>query len=183
MNQMTDKSISGNPQPEKGIRPALLVIDTQNIYLRTVAPRDREISFFFINLLIDLFRKNGFPVIRIYNHDPEKGPEPGSEEFEYPASIKISQEDAQVIKTYSDAFNKTGLDSILKENGSNALFLCGLSAVGCVISTFVGARNNDYKVFLAKDAIMSHNTEYTRNIEIMFGAVSYDMIRLIVENS
>ena len=44
---------------------------------------------------------------------------------------------------------------MLKEKGSNTLFLCGLSAVGCVLATKTGAQNNDYKAFIVKDAIMS----------------------------
>jgi nicotinamidase-related amidase len=62
------------------------------------------------------------------------------------------------------------------------LFLCGLSAVGCVLATWIGAQNNDYKAFIVKDAIMSHSSEYTRNVETMFDAVSYDIINLILEN-
>jgi hypothetical protein len=30
---------------------------------------------------------------------------------------------------------------------------------------------------------MSHNSEYTNNIEVMFDAVSYDVVKLILENS
>jgi len=72
---------------------------------------------------------------------------------------------------------------VIKEKGCNTLFLCGLSAVGCVLSTWVGAYNNDYKAFLIKDAIMSHNPEYTDNVEEMFNAVSYDVINMILESS
>jgi nicotinamidase-related amidase len=140
------------------------------------------LAFYFINHLIDLFRKHDFPIIRIYHHNEENGPKPNTEEFEYPDSIKIKSEDTQVIKTYSDSFNKTNLNDILKENGSNTLFLCGLSAVGCVLATKTGAQNNDYKAFIVKDAIMSHNSDYTKNVEAMFDAISYDAIELIIEN-
>jgi nicotinamidase-related amidase len=174
---MTD--ISKN---EKGLKPALLIIDVQNRYIPIIPPRDKELAFFFINLLIELFRKHDLPIIRIYHNNNEKGPKQGTEEFEYPDAIKIKTEDTQVIKTYSDSFNKTNLNDILKEKGSNTLFLCGLSAVGCVLATKIGAQNNDYKVFIVKDAIMSHNSDYTRNVEVMFDAVSYDMVQLIVEN-
>ena len=90
-------------------------------------------------------------------------------------------EDAKVIKTYPDGFNKTDLDKIIKEKGSNTLFLCGLSAVVCVLATWIGAQNNDYTAFLVKDAIMSHNSDYTNHVEEMFDAVGYDVVKLIVE--
>jgi nicotinamidase-related amidase len=175
--------MTDNPkQTKKIIKPALLIIDVQNKYMGTIPLKDKELSIFFINLLIELFRKYNFPVIRIYHHNEENGPKPGTEEFEYPASILINQDDTQIIKTYSDSFNKTKLNDILKEKRINTLFLSGLSAVGCVLATRTGAQNNDYKAFIVKDAIMSHSTEYTKNVEAMFDAVSYDVVKLILEN-
>jgi nicotinamidase-related amidase len=174
---MTDKSKS-----KKGIVPALLVIDVQNRYLPIIPERDKGNAVFFINLLIDLFRKHNFPIIRIYHHNKENGPRPNTEEFEYPSSVTIKSEDIQLIKTYSDSFNKTNLDKILKEKECNTLFLCGLSAVGCVLATKIGAQNHDYKAFIVKDAIMSHNSDYTKNVEVMFDAISYDAVQLILDN-
>jgi nicotinamidase-related amidase len=175
---MTDKSTI-----RKEIKPALLIIDVQNRYLASIQQRDKEIAFYFINLLIDLFRKHAFPIIRIYHANNENGPSRDTQEFEYPETIKIHSEDTQVIKTYSDSFNKTKLDEILKEKGCNTLFLCGLSAVGCVLASKIGAQNHDYKAFIVKDAIMSHNSDYTRNVEVMFDAISYDAIEMILESS
>jgi len=166
----------------KKIRPALLIIDVQNRYLPIIPQRDKEFAFYFINMLIGLFRKHSFPVIRIYHTDEETGPRRGTDEFEYPPVIKIEPEDVQVIKTYGDAFNKTNLDAILKNAGCNTLFLCGLSAVGCVMATRTGAFNNDYRPVLVKDAIMCHNTEYTHNIETMFDAVSFEIVKMMVES-
>lgn len=182
---MTKKSIfQDQREPVKDkIKPALLIIDVQNKYLKMIPQRDKELAFFFINLVIDLFRENGFPIIRIYHLDKEKELKQDSEMFEYPNSILIKPKDIKIIKTYSDGFNKTNLDKILKEKGTNTLFLCGLSAVGCVLATRTGAYNNDYKAFIIKDAIMSHNSDYTKNVEAMFDAISYDAVKLILENS
>jgi nicotinamidase-related amidase len=166
----------------KNLKPALLIIDIQNWYLQIIPERDKEISFFFINLLIDLFRNHGFPILRIYHRDDENGPNPSAEEFEFPNTIKIKSNDIQIIKTYSDGFNKTNLDDILKDKGCNTLFLCGLSAVGCVLATKTGAQNHDYNAFIVKDSIMSHNSDYTKNVEAMFDAISYDAVKLIVDN-
>lgn len=180
---MTDKSSARDQKGHKTkIRPALLVIDVQNKYLKMVPPRDKELATFFINLLIELFREHDFPVIRIYHQDKEALPDADPAEFEYPDSIKIQPGDPKIIKTYSDAFNKTELDRVLREKGSNTLFLCGLSAVGCVLATFIGSHNRDYRAFILKDAIMSHNTDYTRNVEAMFDAISYDAVKLILES-
>lgn len=174
---MTDKS-----NREKGIMPALLIIDVQKRYLPIIPERDREMAIYFINMLIKVFRDNKLPVIRIYHRNDDMGPKPGTDEFEYPSSVLVTTEDPQVIKTYSDSFNKTKLLSLLNEKGCNTVFLCGLSAVGCVLATRTGAYNNDLKPFIVKDAIMSHNTRYTKMVESMFDAISFDAVKLIAEN-
>jgi len=156
--------------------PALLVIDIQNEYLKMIPERDKEITMNNINYMINVFRHFNCPIIRIYHTDKRFGPFEGSENFEFPKTVTVKDEDAKVIKTYADAFNKTNLDAILKEKGVNTVFLCGLSAVGCVLQTWVGAQNNDYKAFLLKDGLMSHNTEYTSSIENIFNAVPLDIV-------
>jgi nicotinamidase-related amidase len=179
------KSFSQEPkqQTETQIKPALLIIDIQNVYLSMVPEREKEVAMYYINGLIQLFRGNGYPVIRIYHLDRESGPKPDSEQFEFPNSVLIRDDDAKVIKTYGNGFTKTDLDKIIREKGSNTLFLCGLSAVGCVLATWIGAQDHDYKAFMVKDAIMSHNSDYTNQVEDMFNAVGYDVVQLILENS
>jgi len=165
------------------IKPALLVIDIQNFSLKFIPDKDIESALFRINMLIELFRKHGFPIIRIYHYNKQHGLTQGTEDFEFPKSVSIKPKDPMVIKTYPDSFNKTDLDKILKEKNCNTLFICGLSATGCALATWLGAFNLDYKAFLVKDALMSPNKDHTTNIEIMFDAVGYDVIQLILENA
>jgi nicotinamidase-related amidase len=180
---ISGKSFSQEQKEQKTqLKPALLVIDIQNAFLQMIPEREREVGMANINSYIELFRSHGYPVIRIYHFSKEYGPQLGSEQFEFPASVLIKPEDSKIIKTYPDGFNKTDLDKVIREKGSNSLFLCGLSAVGCVLATWFGAQNHDYKAFLIKDAIMSHNSEYTNKIEEIFDAVNYDVVSLILEN-
>jgi nicotinamidase-related amidase len=165
------------------IKPALLVIDIQNAYLNWIPEREKEIGMANINSYIELFRSMGFPVIRIYHYSKEEGPQQGTEQFEYPASVLIKPDDPRIIKTYADGFNKTDLDKILKEKGCNTLFLCGLSAVGCVLATWIGAQDHDYKAFMIKDAIMSHNSDFTNHVEEMFDAVGFEVIKIMLEQA
>ena len=181
---ISGNSFSQDQKEEKTqMKPALLVIDIQNAYLSGMAQREKEIAMLNINYYIQLFRSHGFPIIRIYHYSKKFGPEQGTDQFEFPSSVLIKPDDPKVIKTYPDGFNKTDLNKVLKEKGINTVFLCGLSAVGCVLATWIGAQNNDYKAFMIKDAIMSHNEDYTNNIEAMFDAVGPDVISLILENS
>src|SRR4030042_6277142 len=177
----TSFSQDQNAQTKTQVKPALLIIDIQNAFLNMVPEREKEVALYNINIYIELFRSYGFQVIRIYHFSEEYGPQQDTDQFEFPASVLIKSEDPKVIKTYADGFNKTDLDQVIKENGSNTLFLCGLSAVGCVLATWIGAQDQDYKAFMVKDAIMSHNSDYTNNVEDMFDALSYDVVKLILE--
>ena len=80
------------------------------------------------------------------------------------------------------AFHKTDLDKILKDNGSNTLFLCGLSSVGCVLATYFGGMEREYKVFMLKEGIMSHNSEYTRVVKDICETVSFETMGFMLEH-
>lgn len=177
------------PQEKAGqtpprMKPALLVIDIQNAYLPMVPDREKSNALELINASIALFRLYGFPVIRIYNTDPQGGPPPGSQEFEFPESVAVKPDDPKIIKNYASAFKKTDLDRVLHSQGSNTLFLCGLSAVGCVLATYLEALDSDdYRPFLVKDALMSHNSAYTKFVEEAFDALSYRAMKAMLENA
>lgn len=165
------------------MRPALLVIDIQNAYLPKMDQGEVPAAMEMINYFITLFRDNGYPVIRIYNSNEKVGPKPDTEPFEFPKTVLIKPEDPRVIKYYGDAFNKTDLDKILKEKKINTVFLCGLSAIGCVLATYIGADNYDYHAFLIKDALISHKSSYTKNIEEIFSAINYDAVKVMLDNA
>ncbi len=169
-------------KPKEPIKPALLVIDIQKAFLPMMSS-DKDMAMEYINALIGLFRKNGYPVIRVYHSSEEYGVMQGAEGFEFPETVKILPGDAKVIKTYPDGFNKTDLDKVIKATGSNTLFLCGLSATGCVLATWIGAQNHDYKAFMVKNAIISPDSGNTKNIEQIFDAVSYEVVQLLLENA
>jgi len=184
---ITGNSYCQNSDAQKAerLRPALLVIDIQNAFLPYMDKSEVESAMQNINQYITLFRQKGFPIIRIYHSDIKYGigPKEGSEEFEFPKTVLIKPDDPKVIKHYGDAFNKTELDKVLKEKKVNTLFLCGLRAVGCVLATYIGADDNDYTAFFVKDAIISHRSAYTKNVEDIFNALGYDAINLMLNNA
>jgi nicotinamidase-related amidase len=165
------------------MKPALLVIDIQNAYLPYMSEEDKGIGMYMINAAIELFRENGFPIIRVYHTDPKEGPPPGTEAFEFPETIKIKPDDPKIIKNYPSAFKKTDLEKFLRENEYNTLFLCGLSAVGCVMATYWGANDLDFHAFMIKDALISHNSTYTDFVEDICETVTYTALKLILENA
>jgi len=164
------------------VKPALLVIDIQNKFLPFMDKDDKEMGMMVINGVISAFRGQNLPIIRVYHTSPGWGPEPGTEDFEFPESVLIKDEDPKIVKNFPSAFQKTELDKILKEKGVNTLFLCGLSSVGCVLATYFGGVERDYKVFMIKSGIFSHNAEYTNVVEDITETVSYQTMGFMLEN-
>ncbi|MBN2400002.1 MAG: isochorismatase family protein [Candidatus Aminicenantes bacterium] len=164
------------------MKPALLVIDIQNAYLPHMDDNDKKLGMEMINYYIGLFRASGFPVIRVYHTDLKMGPKPGTAEFEFPTTVAVLAEDAKIIKNYPSAFKKTELDKLLHAQGCNTLFLCGLSAVGCVLATYHGAKDLDYNVFMLKDALISHDATLTKAVQQISQTIDYYVLKLLLEN-
>ena len=167
---------------KKAIKPALLVIDIQNEYLKYMSEDDKKWGMEIINGAIYIFGQHNLPIIRVYHTDPNWGPKPGTEPFEFPKSVIIKDDDPKVIKNFPSAFQKTDLDKILKEKGCNTLFLCGLSSVGCVLATYFGGMERDYKVFMVKEGIMSHNSDYTKVVRDICETVSFETMTFMLEH-
>jgi len=165
------------------MNPALLVIDVQKEYIPMMSQGDQELAIEMMNWSMWVFRKFDLPVIRVYNSDPEWGPGEDSPGFQFHDSLKVFVDDPMIIKTYPSSFTKTNLDELLQELDINTLFLCGLSSVGCVLSTYTDAASHDYKAFLVKDALLSHKEEYTNNVEEMWNAMDLETIMYMIEIS
>ncbi|MBU1699283.1 MAG: cysteine hydrolase [Candidatus Eisenbacteria bacterium] len=166
------------PRP---IRPALLVIDVQNKFIPMMDEDEQESSLRMINGAIWLFRRHELPVIRVYHTDPEWGPDPESEEFQFPESVFIQDDDPKIVKNYPSAFVKTELDELLKQRGINTLFLCGLSATGCVLATYHGAMEREYKVFMIEGALLSRDAEQTETIKDICSSVGWQALELLLD--
>ena len=165
------------------MKPALMVIDVQKEYMPMMSKGDQDLAIEMMNWTIYIFRKFDLPVIRVYHTHPEWGPSEDSPNFQFHDSLKVLPEDPMVIKSYPSSFTKTNLDEMLQEMGINTLFLCGLSSVGCVLSTYTDAASHDYNAFLVKDALLSHKEKYTDNIEEILNAMDLETINFMIEIS
>src|SRR6056297_374154 len=177
---LTTINLFAQNQKKEELKPVLLVIDVQNNYLPMMDKSDKDKAFDYINAAIWLFEKYNLPIIRIYHLDIERGPAEDSEAFKFAPEIKIKDEYPMVIKHYGNAFNQTNLDQILKDRDVNALFICGLSATGCALSTYVGAEDCDYDVFMIENALLSPNAEHTDFIEEIKRSVNFDMLNFLL---
>jgi nicotinamidase-related amidase len=176
-------AVAGAPQIENRMKPVLLVIDIQNQFLNLMSREDRDLRMYVLGAAVELFRAKGYPIVRVYHTDPESGPKPGTEAFEFPSSVPVKPEDPMVVKNHPNAFKKTNLDALLRDKGCNTVFLCGLSAVGCVLATDLGGEDLGYTTFMIKDAVLSHNAEYTRSVESIRDAVGYKALKAMLENA
>ncbi len=163
------------------VKPALLVIDVQNVYLAHMDDADKQRALPVINYYIGLFRSHGFPVIAVY-HSPLQGPKPSEEDLKFPESVKIVPEDPRIVKNFPSAFKKTELDKLLKEKGCNTLFLCGLSATGCVLATYFGAVDLDYEPLMIRNALISPDASLTRHVEEICQTIDYPALKLLLQS-
>lgn len=171
-----------NNKPDK-MKPALIIIDIQNEFIPKMSEQEKKYALQVINGSIWCFRQNNLPIIRVYHSDLNWGPEVGTEPFEYPKSVIVRDTELKVIKHYPSSFVKTNLDKILKENGCNTIFLCGLSATACVLATYFGGIERGYQTFLIKDGVLSHDPNYTQVITDICNSINYESMMFFVNNS
>ena len=173
---------TGEERERLELKPALVVIDVQNVWMPQMTEKDKSSAPRKINELIALFREFGHPIIRVYHSDPKGGPEPNTEPFEFQSSIATTDDDPKIVKSYPSAFTKTDLEQILHDNGRNTLFLCGLSATGCVLATYYGAMDREFMVLMVKGALLSHDASYTKMIEDICSSMTIEEVRETLEN-
>ena len=165
------------PEP---VRPALLVMDIQNVYLPMMDQSDHDMMMRVINGCIQQFRNYDLPVIRIYHTDLQWGPEPDTEDFEFPDSINISDEDPQIIKNFPSAFAKTELEKILKDHNVNTIFITGISATGCALATYFGAAEYDFDAFMVEQGISSRDAAHTDVVTEFTQSVGWGALNVIL---
>ncbi len=173
----------GDEPSAPGGKPALVVMDIQNAYLPMMDDEGKEQALDYVNYAITKFRERGLPIIVVYHTDPARGPEPGTDAFEFPDEIKINDDDIKVVKNFPSAFVKTELEDILRREGCDTVFLVGLSAVGCVLRTYFDAERLNFRTFMVEGALLSHDTDLTHSVEELTGAVRIGNLEYMILNA
>lgn len=158
------------------MKPALLVVDIQNAWLDGSAELKKSVEerLDVINEAIRWFRSNKHPVVAIYHEDLKEGVVPGTNAFEFLTTVRIDKKDVRVTKRYSNSFNKTGLDAILRKEGCDTILIAGLSASGCALATCFGAEDHDFHPYMVKGGVASHDENHVRFAEEICGTMSVD---------
>ena len=139
------------------MKPALLVIDIQNDYFPggKMELFGMELAAANAGQLIDLFRKNNWPVIFIQHlaSNPRASffiPEtPGAEIHE---SVRPSENEKVIIKNYPNSFRNTELQAHLQPLQQTELVVCGAMSHMCVDTTVRAAFDLGYACTLISDA-------------------------------
>jgi nicotinamidase-related amidase len=160
------------------MQPVLMVIDIQKDFFSfsEITAQSLNAAIKVINNAISLFRDKGYPIISIQHIDEDDNLKPGNPSFDLPDELQILPEDLHIHKTYQNAFNKTSLADELSKMNANPLILTGFCAEYCVLSTYRGAKDLDFKPILLQGALASdciENIQFVENISdtISFGAL------------
>jgi nicotinamidase-related amidase len=161
------------------MKTALLVIDVQKEFFKmspaTAQSLDSAIEY--INAAIALFRAKGLPVVCVQDKDVASNVVPGTEGFDLPEKLNILPSDLHIVKTYGNAFNKTGLADELQKLGVDTVIVTGFCAEYCVLSTYIGARDLDLMPILLRNALASGNPKSIRFMETAYDIISYGALK------
>lgn len=164
------------------MKPALLIIDVQKEYSKIdqACSDSLKSAIEYINEAIALFRKKNLPIVVVQHKDEEQGPVPGDPGFDVPESLKLESQDLRIVKTYGNSFTKTGLAEKLRELGVDTVIVTGFCAEYCVLSTYNGAKDCDFKPIILRSSLASGNVEHIRFVEEITETVSLGALRALL---
>ena len=164
------------------MKPALLVIDLQRKFfiLNQTCSDSLKSAVEYINEAILLFRNKGFPVIVIQHKNEREGLVEGNEDFEVHESVKLDQQDLRIVKTYGNAFTKTMLAEKLRDFGVDTVIITGFCAEECVLSTYIGAEDNDFTPIILRSAIASDNSDHVKFVEEISNLISIGALKKLL---
>jgi nicotinamidase-related amidase len=160
------------------MKPALLIVDMQNRFFKEnqASADSLNKAVEYINAAIALFRKRNLPIFVIHHKSEEENLIPGTPDFEMSERLKLEPQDAHVTKTYGNSFAKTDLTEKLRELGIDTIIVTGFCAEYCVLSTYRGAEDLDFKPIILRGAIASDNAEHIRFVEVT-ETISYGALK------
>lgn len=125
-------------------------------------------------------QKKGFPIIVIQHKNENGGLVPGNPGFDVHESVKLEQQDLRIVKTYGNAFTKTGLAEKLRELDVDTVVITGFCAEECVLSTYIGAQDNDFTPIIMRSSIASDNPSRVKFMEEISNIVSIGALRKLL---
>lgn len=164
------------------MNPVLFVIDVQKDFFDIDAKTTQSLNeaVEVINNAIKFFRERHFPIISIQHKEEEDNLVPGRKGVDLPDELDIRNDDLNIHKIYQNAFNKTELESELRKLDADLLILTGFCAEYCVLSTYRGAKDLDFKPILLHGALASGSQKYIRFVESVSEVVSLQALKYLL---
>jgi nicotinamidase-related amidase len=158
-------------------RPALLIIDMQNDFVRLGAPMQMpgaERIIANVRDVLEAFRNQGRPVFHVVRIHRSDGSDvevfrretfqsipfavegtPGSEIID---ELRPGQGEYVIRKNRMSAFMNTDLDLLLRSLGIDTVFVTGIQTPNCIRTTVFDAAAFGYHTFLVEDAVAARNS-------------------------
>ena len=160
---------------------ALLIIDMQkNCKENTPCKASFENAVEYINEISEYFRERNHPVVII--QDAEAGGEE-TEGFKCVEELIVSENDFFVHKIYSNAFWKTELDTLLKNEGVDCIIVSGFAVEHCVLFTYNGAIERGYNTFLLQNGVAGFDDDEIKRIQSLRSVISYEALEYFLKET
>ena len=159
------------------MNPALLIIDVQKEFIghKKNEPVYRE-TFEYINYVSEMFRKNNKKVYII--RDIESG---DGESFENVEELVTDGSEKEILKKYGNAFWRTDLEHILKDDGIDFLILCGNAAEYCVLATYNGAVERGFKAAFLQNGVFAASETGRMDMAFNRPLISHQVISYMLQ--
>ena len=159
---------------------ALLIIDMQKqFYESEEHKKNLDDALEYINEMANMFRKFDKPVVII--QDEAAGQGPGSNGYEVIDSLVTKDSDYWISKVYSNAFWKTDLEKLLNDMGVEFVVVSGFAAEYCVLFTYNGAREREFKASILQNGIAGIDPQAVKETYSIRSVISIDALEFILK--
>lgn len=163
------------------MNPALLIIDLQEGHIP--GPRKRgevEEVCMYINYVSSLFRDAGKPIVVIQDIEVEGGID--SEDFAVIPEIELTGGELILHKEWSNAFWKTNLEEVLRQEGVDFVIVCGFAAEHCVTFTYNGAKERGFGAAYLQNGLLGEHPNAVQAVTEVRPLISYPVIASILKS-
>jgi len=178
-------TVSAQPPAQGTVKgkPALLVMDVQNLYLGMMDQFQPGLRVVGHQRDHRPLPREGLPGHQGLPHRPRARPGPGHRAVRVPGEIRVTPDDPIVVKNHAQRLrrDRAGEDSPRQRLRHGLRHR--LSAVGCALATYFDADGRDFRAFMVKSSLLSHRADLTRAVEDMTDAVPYDAVKYMLLNA
>jgi nicotinamidase-related amidase len=165
------------------VKPALLVVDLQTeFFAGDSAPlASLRAAVEHVNAAIAAFRQASLPIVVVEDIGaPDRVP--GTERFQTHASVAVQPSDRRIAKHFGNAFWRTELESLLRDQGVDTVIVCGYCAEYCVLDTYRGACERGLRAAILQRGMASGSERNLEAVARFCDVVSLGMVEALVQS-